>query len=286
MDARLLLPNRPIELTDCDKEPVHIPGAIQPFGVLVAFGLPTWEIAHVSRNAPALFGAASTEAMIGGAMGTVLPPKLIHDMRNTYQAAMISGFAERLAAQTVGTKGEFYDILMHASGQVAMAEFVPVAGADSIRSDPATLVKTIIERLRRTTSFKAFLVSAARQIRAVTGYDRVMIYKFLEDDSGEVVAEALRAGLPPFLGLHYPASDIPAQSRALFLRQWLRMIPEVDGACRSRGRADLDGERARRSTSACRRCAPPRRSTCNTCATWAARRRSPCRSSTASGSGA
>ncbi len=229
MELRLQLPARPIEQTECDKEPVHIPGAIQPFGVLVAFSLPTWEVAHVSINAAALFGAASPEAMIGGAMETVLPPQIIHDLRNTFQAAMISGFAERLAGQAVGVDGEPHDILIHPSGQIAVAEFIPVAGADTIRTDPATLVKTIIERLRRTTSFKAFLVSAARQIRAVTGYDRVMIYKFLEDDSGEVVAEALRAGMPPFLGLHYPASDIPAQARALFLRQWLRMIPRVDG---------------------------------------------------------
>ncbi len=229
MELRVHLPARPIEQTECDKELVHIPGAIQPFGVLVAFSLPTWAIAHVSVNAPALFGAASSEAMIGGAMETVLSPAIIHDLRNTFQAAMISGFAERLAGQAVGVDGEPHDILIHPSGQIAVAEFIPVAGADTIRTDPAALVKTIIERLRRTTSFKAFLVSAARQVRAVTGYDRVMIYKFLEDDSGEVVAEALRAGMPPFLGLHYPASDIPAQARALFLRQWLRMIPRVDG---------------------------------------------------------
>lgn len=229
MDLRLPLPARSTDHAECDKEPVHIPGAIQPFGVLVAFSLPTWAVAHVSANAPALFGAASVEAMLGGPMETVLPPAIIHDLRNTFQAAMISGFAERLAGQPVGVDGAPHDILIHPSGQIAVAEFIPVAGADTIRTDPATLVKTIIERLRRTTSFKAFLVSAARQVRAVTGYDRVMIYKFLEDDSGEVVAEALRSGLPPFLGLHYPESDIPAQARALFLRQWLRMIPEVDG---------------------------------------------------------
>ena len=224
------LQNRPVDQSECAKEPVHIPGAIQPFGVLVAFALPTWEVAHVSANAPDLFGAEGCEAMIGRPMESVLPPTIIHDLRNTFQAAMISGFAERLPSQPVGTDGALHDVMIHPSGQIAVAEFIPVAGADTLRTEAATLVKTIIERLRRTTSFQSFLVSAARQIRAVTGYDRVMIYKFLEDDSGEVVAEALRAGMPPFLGLHYPASDIPPQSRALFLRQWLRMIPEVDAA--------------------------------------------------------
>ena len=218
----------PVDLTECEREPVHIPGAIQPFGCLVAFSLPTWSIAHVSANAAAVFGATSPETMIGAPMESILTPKLIHDLRNTFQAAMISGFAERLTAVAIGAAGASHDILVHASGTLAIAEFLPCDGAEAVRTDPTTLVKTIIDRLRRTTTFQGFLTSAARQIRAVTGFDRVMIYKFLEDDSGEVVAEALRAGLPPFLGLHYPASDIPPQARALFERQWLRMIPEVD----------------------------------------------------------
>lgn len=217
-----------VDLSECEREPVHVPGAIQPFGSLVAFVLPTWSIAHVSLNAAALFGTPSPEEMIGTAIDTILDAKIIHDLRNTFQSAMISSQPERLASIQVGPERQDYDILVHPSGALAIAEFIPCAGADTIRSDPTTLVKTIIDRLRRTTTFPAFLSSAARQIRAVTGYDRVMIYKFLPDDSGQVLAEALRAGLPPFLHLRYPASDIPSQARALFKRQWLRMIPEVD----------------------------------------------------------
>ena len=217
-----------VDITDCEREPVHIPGAIQPFGFLVAFVLPTWRIAHVSANAPAVFSVETPTLMIGAPMETVLSPKIIHDLRNVFQAAMISGLAERLTNVPVGTRQEAHDIVIHASGQLAIAEFIPCAGADTTQGDATALVKTVIDRLRRTTSFKTFLTSAARQIRAVTGYDRVMLYKFLEDDTGVVVAEALRAGMPPFLNLHYPASDIPAQSRALFRRQWLRFIATVD----------------------------------------------------------
>ena len=178
-------------------------------------------------NAADVFGLPSPETLIGAAMEAVLAPKIIHDLRNTFQAAMISGFAERLASVPIGAAGALHDILIHASGSLAIAEFLPCADTDVIRADPTTLVKTIIDRLRRTTGLQSFLSSAARQVRAVTGFDRVMIYRFEEDDHGVVVAEALRAGLPPFLHLHYPASDIPAQARALFLRQWLRMIPNV-----------------------------------------------------------
>ena len=168
--------------------------------------------------------------MVDQPMGSLLSPKCIHDLRNVFQAAMISGFAERMMPVPVGADGALYDILVHASGQLAIAEFLPCGGTEMVRADPTTLVKTIIDRLRRTTTFQTFLTSAARQIRAVTGFDRVMVYRFLEDDSGEVIAEALRAGMTPFMGLHYPASDIPSQARALFKRQWLRMIPDVDYA--------------------------------------------------------
>ena len=220
--------SQPADLSQCEREPVHMPGAIQPFGCLIAFALPTWTIAHASENAAAVFGASGAAAMIDMPAASILTPKIIHDLRNTFQAAMISGFAERLPAVDIGPSDECHDVLIHASGGLAVAEFVPCEGADAIRADPTTLVKTIIDRLRRATTFPNFLNSAARQIRAVTGFDRVMIYKFLADDSGEVVAETVRAGMTPFLGLHYPASDIPAQARALFERQWLRMIPAVD----------------------------------------------------------
>ncbi len=217
-----------VDLSQCEREAVHLPGSIQPFGVFVAFSLPTWTVAHVSMNAAALFGAESPGPMVDKPMDSILSPRIIHDLRNVFQAAMISGFAERLPAVPIGVENEQHDILIHGSGQLAIAEFFPSGGADMMRADPTTLVKTIIDRLRRTNTFPSFLTSAARQIRAVTGFDRVMIYKFLEDDSGEVVAEALRAGMTPFMGLHYPASDIPSQARALFQRQWLRMIPQVD----------------------------------------------------------
>ena len=216
------------DLTQCEREPVHAPGAIQPFGCLLAFDLPTWAIAHASLNAAVLFGASDAEAMIGAPIETVLQPQIIHDLRNTFQSSMITGLAERMDGIALGVDALPHDLTIHGAGSLAIVEFVASAGADAHPADPTLLVRSIIERLRRTTTFASFLTSAARQIRAIAGYDRVMIYKFLEDDSGQVIAEAVRFGLEPFLHLRYPASDIPAQARALYRRQWLRMIPRVD----------------------------------------------------------
>jgi light-regulated signal transduction histidine kinase (bacteriophytochrome) len=217
-----------MDLSACEREPVHIPGSIQPFGCLIAFSLPTWSISQLSLNALGLLEAEDAGTLLGQPIELIFPPKVIHDLRNTFQAAMISGFAERLADVAVGPDDERRDILVYPSGQSAVIEIIHGGGVDTVRTDPTSLVKTVVDRLRRTPNFQAFLSSAARQVRAVTGYDRVMIYRFLEDDSGQVVAEAVRGGLPPFLHLHYPASDIPIQARNLFKRQWLRMIPNVD----------------------------------------------------------
>ena len=82
-------------------------------------------------------------------------------------------------------------------------------------------------RLQSQVMMPAFLRDAARQVRAITGFDRAMIYRFHEDGVGEVVAEAARSPANPFLGLHYPASDIPVQARALYLRSPFRVIADV-----------------------------------------------------------
>jgi chemotaxis family two-component system sensor kinase Cph1 len=72
-----------------------------------------------------------------------------------------------------------------------------------------------------------FCQHAVEQVHAITGFDRVAIYRFAADESGEIIAEALRKGLPPWLGLHYPATDIPQQARAMYLKNWLRFIPDA-----------------------------------------------------------
>ena len=218
----------PVDLTACDREPIHVPGAIQSHGYLLAFQLPTWTVAHASANASDLFGGETAEALTDVPIDTLMTPGVIHDLRNVFQAAMITGLAERLSEVEIGPGETRCDLFIHASGSCAIVEFIPVAGADTSKADPSMLVKAMMDRLRRTKTFSSFLVSAVRQIRAVTGYDRVMVYQFLEDDSGRVVAETVRSGLEPYLHLHYPASDIPAQARALYKRQWLRQIPDVN----------------------------------------------------------
>src|SRR5690606_34851523 len=88
-------------------------------------------------------------------------------------------------------------------------------------------VRGSIAALSRARSLTELYDVAAREVRRLTGFDRVMVYRFDADHNGEVVAEAKRADLNAFLGLHYPATDIPAQARALYEKNWSRLISDV-----------------------------------------------------------
>jgi light-regulated signal transduction histidine kinase (bacteriophytochrome) len=113
---------------------------------------------------------------------------------------------------------------VHFSGSSVVIEAEPASG-DEV--EVTSLVRSMIARLDATDSIGAFYREGARQVRALTGFDRVMVYRFDATGSGEVVAEALRPGVDSFLGLNYPASDIPAQARALYLRSIFRIIADV-----------------------------------------------------------
>ncbi len=213
-------------LTLCDQEAIHIPGAIQPHGCLIACVMSNWTVAALSSNSAEFLGRPP-EALLDLALDEVLPHKTVHDLRNVLQSSMVSGAAERLVGARIDETAALHDLTMHVSGSYAIIEILPQTGANSPSSDPIILVKSMLSRMKRAPNLDRFLHLAASQIRAMTGFDRVMVYKFLEDQSGKVVAESVRAGMTPFLGLHYPASDIPTQARALYKRQWIRLIPDI-----------------------------------------------------------
>ncbi len=245
-DSPVLPPLHPaVDLSSCERERIHMPGAIQPYGCLLLCTLPTWTISTVSANAGGFFGRAN-EDLLDQSLDVIMPGKVVHDLRNVLHSSMVSAGAERLLDVLIDEGPERYDLTVHMSGSNVIVEIVPRKGASTLTTDPVVLVKSMIGQLKRATTLERFLQLAAHQVRAVTGFDRVMIYKFLPDAGGQVMAEALRTGLSPFLGLRYPASDIPAQARALYKRQSLRLIPDVNytaealvGGSASAAEADL-----------------------------------------------
>jgi light-regulated signal transduction histidine kinase (bacteriophytochrome) len=214
--------NSRIDLTNCDREPIHILGAIQPIGFLIAVTT-DWIIARVSENISEFIGRTPAE-MIGNPLAEFMTARTLHDLRNRVGMLRGTDSVERLFASEL-VKDTLFDVAVHFSGAYIIIEAEP--GGETPKDTTGT-VRSMMARLDQTSDFTSFYREGARQVRALLGYDRVMVYKFHPDGSGEVVGEACKSGIGSFKGLHYPASDIPQQARALYRRNLLRVISDVN----------------------------------------------------------
>ncbi|ORE90794.1 response regulator receiver modulated GAF sensor protein [Stappia sp. 22II-S9-Z10] len=215
-------PTFPVDLSNCDREPIHLLGRIQSFGTLIAVSM-DWMISHVSANIAEITGRTPDDCL-GLPLADLLPGSSLHDIRDRLQGLAPGEGSERLFGIDLFGNGRRFDVAIHITGPSIVIEVEPVI---PVPASSGTLVKTMIGRIERTPSMDALYTEAVRQLRAVTGFDRVMLYRFAPDGSGEVTAEALRRGIEPFLGLNYPATDIPAQARRLYVKNRTRIIADV-----------------------------------------------------------
>ncbi|OHD03496.1 MAG: two-component system sensor histidine kinase/response regulator [Sphingomonadales bacterium RIFCSPLOWO2_12_FULL_63_15] len=211
-----------VDLTNCDREPIHVLGTIQPFGFLIALTA-DWLVSRVSANSAAFIGH-EPEALLGQPISAVFSADAIHMLRNRITLLRGPDSVERIFSLVLMDGGPAFDIAVHFSGQLVVIEGEP---ASHDEMEASSIVRSMVSRLAQVEGMAPFLRDGARQVRALTGFDRVMVYRFAEGGDGEVVAEALRSGVDSFYGLHYPASDIPVQARALYLRNIFRVIADV-----------------------------------------------------------
>src|SRR5688572_32066037 len=209
-------------LDDCSREPIHIPGAIQPLGVLFALD-DDLRITQCSENVAAALGR-EPQAVLGCSVEEWLGchlRSLVHaeDFRSE----------QPLRLGIPGSVSTWDGFLHRHRGQLILElESVPVgadAGAEIARG---AWLQTALTGMESSTSVPALCQRACEQIKQLTGLDGVMVYKFHADGHGEVIAESKDEEWPKYLGLHYPASDIPPQARQIFLDNWVRMIPDRD----------------------------------------------------------
>jgi light-regulated signal transduction histidine kinase (bacteriophytochrome) len=211
-----------VDLDNCDREPIHVLGAVQPFGFLIALTA-DWLVSRVSANSADYIGL-SPEQMLGLPISGIFRAEAIHSLRNRITLLRGPDAVERIFSLTLIDGVQPFDVAVHFSGSLVVIEAEP-ASADEMEA--SSMVRSMVARLAQTDGMTAFLRDGARQVRALTGFDRVMVYRFAEGGDGEVVAEALRSGVESYFGLHYPASDIPTQARALYLRNIFRVIADV-----------------------------------------------------------
>lgn len=210
-------------LTECDREPIHHIAAVQPFGGLIAVdagGI----IAQASANASEMLGVAGNIAA-GTQLSHAFAPETISALTEALARAPVEDGVERLFGLNLAGNGRMFDCAVHPSGDMMVVEFEPHAARDF--ADHLGLIGPVISQLERLREPQALCETAARLVRQMLDYDRVMVYRFHPDESGEVIAEDKRDDLAPFLGLRYPAADIPQQARDLFRRNRFRVIADM-----------------------------------------------------------
>ncbi|PXA97104.1 two-component system sensor histidine kinase/response regulator [Nostoc sp. 3335mG] len=214
-----------VDLTNCDREPIHELGAVQSFGFLIALST-DWLVRRASANLEQFLGISADDAL-GTHATAYLGDQVTHAIRNRLTMLRGPDAIERLFGLHL-PDGRRFDFAVHMTGDTIVVEGEP--SQEEGASDAASAIRAMMGRLDETSDGTAFYREGARQVRALTGFDRVMVYRFDQDGSGVVVAEAARAGIGSFLDLRYPASDIPQQARKLYLRTPFRIIADVEAA--------------------------------------------------------
>jgi len=211
------------DLTACDREPIQIPGAIQPHGVLFVLSPPALTIMHVSENVAEHLGAGVHD-VLGRALEDVLTPTSARRV----SAALTDGAWRdenpvRITTQRSDQDDVEYDGIVHEHDGVAILELEPAHTAVGPSRTHRPLLLSAIERAASLDELSTLVVAAVKRL---CGFERVMLYRFHEDGAGSVEAEEKEASLQPYLGLHYPAADIPKQARELYRKNWLRIVPD------------------------------------------------------------
>ncbi|WP_323163708.1 ATP-binding protein [Pseudomonas atacamensis] len=212
-------------LANCADEPIRFPGAIQPHGLLLTLTEPALQIIQVSANVETLL-ARAPESLIGQPLHSLIGAEHTAQVLQALEQATFSEAAP-LRFELNGT--EFEGLLHRHQGvlilelEIHVKNFQPrnVAGVN-------THLGRMLQRLQAATTLQALYDISVKEIQAMTGYDRVLIYRFEEEGHGQVIAEASDPSMEVFNGLFFPASDIPEQARELYRTNWLRIIPNAD----------------------------------------------------------
>ncbi len=212
------------DITNCDREPIHSPGSVQPHGALLAVEPRDFRIVQAGGDTLRIFGVEPIELLERG-LGDWLASDRVGRLRTLLDTE--GPLTRPVHAFTINSKRDWdiVDTFVYRSGALVVLEMVPVGEGNP--EDALTLVQTMLARVQQASAPQEFRQCLADEVRRISGFDRVMVYRFLPDGRGCVEAEARGDDVESFLGLHYPASDVPKQARSLYLSNWLRLIPDA-----------------------------------------------------------
>ncbi|MQR98548.1 histidine kinase dimerization/phosphoacceptor domain -containing protein [Gluconobacter aidae] len=202
-------------MTSCDREPIHRPNAIQPYGLLLIVD---------STSLKIIGGAGDIEGRLapdwlGRPLADVLkiPESRLHDEKRPSLSDL----------RVAGLKDETFSILRHVQDTHLLIELEPVEAHNLLTWDIFGEIDSTADRFERCPDTTSVCRQGAAIFRRLTGFDRVLVYRFMEDGTGRVVGESRNDAFPSLMNHHFPASDIPTQARALYLRNRIRVIPDI-----------------------------------------------------------
>lgn len=224
-----------ISIKNCDDEPVHTPGCIQDHGLLISMCPNDLLVTQVSENC-LRFTGRSVEQVLGQPLAAIIGEASARRIIQLMASEVLENnphyaFTARMPGMPADAPP--LDVSLHLSAGVLILELEQTGGTTDCVAPPSdyyAVVKQIMARLRAAASLAEFCQASALEMRRVIGLDRVMVYRFHADESGEVMADAYRPDLHSWLGLHYPASDIPKPAREIFKRIGVRPLPDVNAA--------------------------------------------------------
>ncbi len=211
-----------VNLQNCDQEPIHIPGSIQPHGFLLSMNQKTSKIEFCSQNTLDYIGIAPKE-LLG---------KPLHEVFEAFDAESVLSHANQsieasaTPLQLEMASKQFLCTVNKQDDQIII-EAEPVFELQAVASVYDRTAR-FLEYMNDTHTLQDLCQLVAQGTRKITGYDRVMVYRFDADYNGEVFAESCDDSLEPFLGLHYPHTDIPVQARELYMKNLLRLIADIN----------------------------------------------------------
>ncbi|GCE20331.1 ATP-binding protein [Dictyobacter kobayashii] len=230
--AQLNAPAENVDLTNCDREPIHIPGSIQPHGILMVLSIPDLHITQVSNNTDTHLGTEPAR-LLGQHIAQLLPADQVEQLTQSLRLEAIET-VNPLVITIQDSKGQektFDGVVHRVDGhekELLLLELEPTLDTNNIYiPNFYQVMRTSATVLQGASNLLDMCQASAEAVRRLTGFDRVLIYRFHEDWHGEVIAEARNEDQEAYLGLHYPASDIPAQARELYRHNWLRLISDV-----------------------------------------------------------
>ncbi|MBX2993318.1 MAG: response regulator [Bdellovibrionaceae bacterium] len=221
--------HRGVDITDCDREPIHIPGSIQSHGILLALRYPDMTILQVSASVFDLVGVRPEELLLQP-LGKLLDTEIVDRAAKRLgerSPRLLNPIPIEIKANG---QSHHFDGILHRSGRTLILELEKhVAHGQRVTGFGGfyEAIREVISKIMATESLQDVFDSTCEELQRFTGFSRILIYKFDDEWNGNVLAEANDGQFDSLMHHRFPASDIPKQARELYSTNWLRLIPDV-----------------------------------------------------------